>query len=114
MTPQTIGDCYSFLTFLLFLAIVSAMHASKYYNLDSFDDDWTKEEFVFVILTLESLDKQSLINLWTRLSIPFHGMEDMDEEELIAILVDDVPKEELLEGLHWKGSHSNSKLINKE
>jgi hypothetical protein len=76
---------------------------SKYYNLDSFSSKWTKEEFSFAVLTLESMDRNALLNLLDKSEISFSGgNDDLDHEQLVAVLIDDVCKNNLLEALHWR------------
>ncbi|MES3004649.1 MAG: hypothetical protein V4690_00890 [Patescibacteria group bacterium] len=70
---------------------------SKYYNIDAFRQDWTKDELVPVLSFLESADLNTLQTIVTNCGVTFTGgNEDVkDEEQLINVLFSDVTKEKL-------------------
>ena len=76
-------------------------HESEYYNLESVPNGWSSDEFSFVVHALEALDKPALAGLASNFGIHFtsSAAEDVDEEQLIAALIDDAPKEQLIQAL---------------
>ena len=79
-------------------------HRSKYRDLDKVPFGWTREEFAFAALTLESLDREALLKLLDRFEIVFStGNDTLEEEEMISVVFNDSSKDELLEALHWTG-----------
>lgn len=74
---------------------------SKYYNIDQFGKDWTKEELVPILNFLESADIPTLQKIVTNCKINFTGGTENvnDSEQLIQVLFSDVSKEKLKEEL---------------
>lgn len=91
------------------MIIPAVMHRSRYFNLDSVPREWTKEEFVFAVRTLESLDRAALLKLLDKFEIVFYcGNDSVEEEQMISVLFDDSSKAELLEALHWRGQQKHA------
>jgi hypothetical protein len=77
------------------------MPHSKYYNLNSPRSGWTSDEFARAVLMLESLSHETLAHLIAELGIRFSHSDPnrIDEEEMIAALLNDVDKSTLLKTL---------------
>jgi hypothetical protein len=72
---------------------------SKYYNLDAIPEGWSQDEFVFAVGKLESFSHEQLVDLLNKFEITFSGTTPTQEEELIAVILSDVPQSELLNTL---------------
>jgi len=80
-------------------------YESKYYDIDAYyestakHDGWKKEDFIWALKILESLPKEKLIELCQHPEIdikPSGGWGGWDEEQLVAVLISDVPPDTLL------------------
>ncbi len=78
-------------------------YKSKYFNLDSPTKGWSKEEFVWAVEVLESLNRVQLFRLLDRFEIHFLVKEEkekyLEDEEIISVLFHDSSKNDLLEAL---------------
>jgi len=74
---------------------------SKYFDLNSFGSEWTKEEISEVVKKLESLDKSQLLDLCVKFNIffPDQKSDDVSKEDILYILTTDLSKEELKKAL---------------
>jgi hypothetical protein len=81
-------------------------YKSKYYNIDAYyestakKDGWKKEDFIWALKILESLPKEKLIELCQHPEIDirftYSTWDEVDEEQLVAVLISDVPPNTLL------------------
>lgn len=81
-------------------------YKSKYFNIDKYfkntasKKNWDKNEFVFAVEVLESLSRVLLFKLLDEFKICFTVPKErekfLEDEEIISVLISDVPKEKLL------------------
>jgi len=81
-------------------------YESKYYDIDAYyenatkEDGWKKEDFIWSLKILESLPREKLIKLCEHPEIDirftYSTWDEVDEEQLIAVLISDVPPDTLL------------------
>lgn len=78
-------------------------YKSKYFNLNSIRDGWTKKEFCYVIEILESLPRKLLFDLLDKFKICFQIEKEnekfLEDEELISVLLSDVPKKDIIDAV---------------
>lgn len=76
---------------------------SEYFYLTSVPKRWAQEEFDFAIGILGNLKRRLLFNLIKELNLKFNipeGSETfLEDEEIISFIIENSPKEELLEKL---------------